>query len=96
MSEDPTPSPAPAATWVMPWPLSAVWLGDHLSRDYARFWSSLAGVSDPVEAIQAEADLGASLFRDWSVALGQMWLLPLKVWTASIATSPAGETRTPS
>ena len=80
----------------MPWPFSVVWLGDHLSRDYARFWSSMAGVNDPVEAIHAEADLGANLLRDWSIAMGQMWLLPLKVWEASAAPNPITDTKTSS
>ena len=82
MLEDPTQSP-PAAS-IMPWPLSGVWLGDHLARDYARFWSSMAGVTDPVEALQAETGLGANLLRDWTIAMVQMWELPLKVWMAGM------------
>ncbi|WP_312163313.1 hypothetical protein [Phenylobacterium sp.] len=94
MSEEmTTPIASPAAS-VLPWPFSVVWLGDHLSRDYARFWSRLAGASDPVEAAQAEANLGFNLFHDWSTAMGEMWLLPLKVWAASAA--PVTTTETPS
>lgn len=90
MLEDTTASPPAAASAFMPWPFSAVWLGDHLSRDVARFWSRMAGVSDPMEAAQAEADLGASLWRDWATAVEQMWMLPMTVWAAA-ANPPAPE-----
>lgn len=78
----PAPPPSPAVP-IVPWPYSMTWLGDHLGRDYARFWSRLAGVSDPMEALQAEADLGANVWRDWTDALEQMSMLPMKIWAAA-------------
>jgi hypothetical protein len=86
MSEQALPDPGFAP---MPLPFAAVWLGDHLTRDYARFWSRLAMVNDPMQAAQAEGDLGVNLFRDWAVAMGELWLLPMKVWAASAA--PVGK-----
>lgn len=53
----------------------------------------MARVSDPVEAAHFEADLGVNLFRDWTVALGEMWLLPLKVWAASASTTPVADAK---
>ena len=94
MSEDAPASISSPAPSVMPWPLSAVWLGDHLSRDYARFWSRMADVSDPVQAVRVGADLGVNLYSDWAMAMGQMWLLPLKVWTASAVPAEQADTKT--
>lgn len=66
---------------VTPWPLTAVWLGDHWARDCARFWGRLAGASDPVEAVRAEGDLNVDLIHDWWAAGRAFWLIPLTAWT---------------
>ncbi|WP_337186279.1 hypothetical protein [Phenylobacterium sp.] len=83
MTDASTPSPSTTPTSAMPWPFAAVWLGDHLMRDYARFWSRMATAGDPVEAAQAEATLGADVLRDWAAVVGQMWLLPMRIWATS-------------
>lgn len=86
MIDAPSPSPPSSSTTTaspMPWPFAAVWLGDHLMRDYARFWGRMATAGDPVEAAQAEATLGADIVRDWAAVVSQMWLLPMRIWATS-------------
>jgi hypothetical protein len=63
--------------------MTFVWLGDHWSRDWAKFWTGASQVDDPVGAAQAEGGAMLSLTRDWLVAMGALWTLPISAWIAA-------------
>jgi hypothetical protein len=68
--------------------MTFVWLGDHLTQDWMRMWSGAARVSDPLGAAQAEGQAAGSLTRDWIVAMGALWTLPISAWLAAQASTP--------
>lgn len=78
------PVAAPAS-----WPMTFVWLGDHWAQDWMRFWSGAARIGDPVGAVQTEGQAAGSLARDWIVAMGALWTLPISAWLA--ARTPASD-----
>lgn len=73
------------------WPFPLLWLADHWSRDYARYWGQMARVTDPVEAVQAEGALGTTLFNDALTACADFWMIPLRVWSAALAPADASQ-----
>jgi hypothetical protein len=73
-----SPIAAPAS-----WPMTFVWLGDHWTQDWMRLWSGAARIGDPVGAAQTEGLAASSLARDWIVAMGALWTLPISAWLAA-------------
>lgn len=69
------------------WPFPVIWFADHWQRDCARYWSRMALATDPVEAAQTECALGADLLFDSLKAWSDLWMIPLKVWSAAAAAS---------
>lgn len=77
-------APIPGAT---PWPLTLVWLGDHWSQDWTRFWTGAQKFDDPAGAALTEGEAAARAAREWWVAMGALWTYPMSVWLASISDS---------
>lgn len=78
-----SPVAAPAS-----WPMTFVWLGDHWTQDWLRLWGGAARIGDPIGAAETERSAALSLARDWMVAMGALWTLPVSAWLASCSPNP--------
>ena len=83
MSKSPVESKTLPVATPAPWPMTLVWLGDHWTQDWMRLWSGAARVGDPVGAAQIEGAAAYDLARDWMVAMGALWTLPISAWLAA-------------
>lgn len=74
-----------ADAWSFPW----LWWADHWSKDYAKFWGRVATVNDPVDAANAEGQLGADLSRDALTAWVDLCSLPLRLLSIAASNPPS-------
>lgn len=80
MSKSPSETPA---VGVAAWPMTFVWLGDHWTKDWMRFWTGGTHLDRPAEALREEGEAVSSLGRDWLTAMGALWSFPMTAWLAS-------------
>lgn len=80
---DAASEPAPASATLTPPPLAMFNAGRQYGRDYAAFWSRLATADDPMEVWRAETESCMVLMRDAWTAYADLWMLPLRVWSAA-------------
>lgn len=91
MPKSPIESQTPSIASPAPWPMTFVWLGDHWARDWLQFWAGAARIDNPAQSAEAEGAAIFNLARDWTVAMGALWTLPVSAWLA--ARSPSADDR---
>ena len=75
--------PAPASATLTPPPLALFNNARRYGRDYAAFWSRMATADDPMEAWRAETEGYMAFMRDAWAAYAELWMLPLRIWSAA-------------
>jgi hypothetical protein len=88
-----TPTTTAPAPEFPSWPFSYMALYSHLARDFGRYAQTMTEATDAMQAIHAEGDYGANLYRDLMQGYYELALAPFNAMVkaaSAIKSDPTG------